>query len=375
MASVVMRGERPPVAFDVCRDGVDVFDTNNTWKKVARVCLDILSYIIFPVVFFRWIFSKIAVPGVLFPTSELDPYREQAHFEGIQLKRVAIKTADGVSLDTMTLTHNDSPTQPKNQKWILYFGGNGATYETSLEGLSILARVTGANVYCGNYRGVGHSEGSGAWSSQELVLDGEAMAQYLLSQGVPPENIMIHGHSLGGAIGAVVVAQHQKKGHEMGFCSDRSFSSTHRVAVNFGARVVDSCCGFPPCFGHVLGHISGGIATAIGWSFNPVEHYQKIHQDKRFMIFHRDDEVIDTEAQLREGLKGKHRQTEEIELGNIFSDPSQETAPYGCAHAIPIWGSEDGFLQWNLAKQKGEEIASGALAEYRQRVQSILRVS
>jgi alpha-beta hydrolase superfamily lysophospholipase len=56
-----------------------------------------------------------------------------------------------------------------------------------------------------DYRGYGKSYGS-IGKENDIYMDGEAAYQYILSRGTKPENIIIWGQSLGGAV-AIHTAQ------------------------------------------------------------------------------------------------------------------------------------------------------------------------
>ena len=58
------------------------------------------------------------------------------------------------------------------------------------------------------------------------------MLQYLLRQGVAPSNVLLHGHSLGGAVAALL--RQRQPGP---IIVDRSFSSLPAVPVATAARV------------------------------------------------------------------------------------------------------------------------------------------
>ena len=189
--------------------------------------------------------------------------------------RVAVQTADGVDLDTLMIQHPNQLTLPTSeQKWVVFSNPNIACFEIMTEFLKAISDKTGANVYTGNYRGVMNSKGR-ASSSHELVRDGEAMVQKLLSAGVPAKNILLHGWSLGGAVATKVGAQHQEEGNEMHACNDRSFASL--------AHTIDA---LKPAAG-----LFGKAAWVAGWSFDSVADFKKIKGHK-FIVLSRNDEII-----------------------------------------------------------------------------------
>lgn len=134
--------------------------------------------------------------------------------------RLQVKTADGIKLDGTALwkerslmdAYNADPATAdlSGQKWIVCFNGNAMCYENCLDEASALRSDTGCNVMLFNYRGVMDSENNiGAIRpDKDLVLDGDAFIQYLLSKGVKSEDILIHGFSLGGGVGTQVRALH-----------------------------------------------------------------------------------------------------------------------------------------------------------------------
>jgi pimeloyl-ACP methyl ester carboxylesterase len=81
------------------------------------------------------------------------------------------------------------------QKWIVYFNANGVIFE-----LDQYATALRVNLLAVNYRGVGGSRSSPPLSGQDLVEDGVASVQYLLSKypNLKEQDIMLQGHSMGG---------------------------------------------------------------------------------------------------------------------------------------------------------------------------------
>lgn len=258
---------------------------NRTSAKVKRVVLWILSILIVPIALarltamgFRYLVSRIILPAsspffMNFSKrdlAQLSREREKLLADPANhAEQVTVETADGVKLDTVAIEHPDQKNLPAyEQKWILKFDGNGSYYEAHLKNALQLSRETGASFYTGNYRGVIRSEGR-AKRAQDLILDGEAMLQYLLQKGVRPENILIHGHSLGGGVGTAVAARHPG----VNLCNDRSFASIKAV----------------------VGPIIGKLIER--WNFDSVKNYQAVSGEK-FILFSSKDKVINCSASL-----------------------------------------------------------------------------
>ncbi len=257
-----------------------------------------------------------------------------------------------------------NPEPAKGQKWIVYFNGNGYVWEHNYEALKQISKETGANVLSFNYRGVGRSGGA-ITSAQDLIEDGEAAVQYLLSQGVLPEDIVLHGHSLGGGVATAVVAKHQG----MHLVNDRSFSSLSRVV----AAIFDPQ---PGTFLHALIKKVHDVALRfIG------EDPQKITKDyaaslvthffgdfdsaaavplvtgKTLIISSDEDTIISQKARLAEHsdadpiLKTKIAKSSLVIQG--FSVPEKERGRY--YHATPLFAPENSAVFFTKGISKGEK--------------------
>lgn len=95
-----------------------------------------------------------------------------------------------------------------SDKYILYFHGasqnisnNQIIYEAFLK--------KGYNVLAGEYRGFGKNKPSKT-NEHTIYKDVIAMQEYLIKQGVKPENIGIAGHSLGGFAATIAAEQNPK---------------------------------------------------------------------------------------------------------------------------------------------------------------------
>jgi dienelactone hydrolase len=289
-------------------------------KKICQVAWNILSAIIFPIGLVRLAIRVIA-PQLILPAStifDLAGKREQLNklneneekkrnqlekeienIENIHEKRdqfledpnnnaeqITIETADGAEIDTVKIINENS------DKWIVYFNPNAGCYEELLDDLKDISERTGANVYTGNYRGVMRSKGT-VQSTHDMVLDGKAMIQKLLADGVPQDHILVHGWSIGGGVATEVASNFPNVHH----CSDRSFASLIHVAK-----------GWLP----VLGGVLGGIAWLAGWRFNSTKNFEKI-QGKKLVIYSKTDGVIPYKASLYKALKNKNIATDSIE--------------------------------------------------------------
>lgn len=119
-----------------------------------------------------------------------------------KVNEVTIFTKDKKRLMAWDIRTGDS------DKYVLYFHGasqnvsnNQTIYETFLK--------KGYNVLAGEYRGFGKNKPSKA-DENTIYKDVTAMQEYLIKQGVRPENIGIAGHSLGGFAATIAAEQNPK---------------------------------------------------------------------------------------------------------------------------------------------------------------------
>ena len=116
---------------------------------------------------------------------------------GLAPERVEIPSGDGVTLVAWVIR---APARDTAGRWLLICHGNAGNLSDSgrpehYAGL----RALGLNLLAFDYRGYGESGGSP--SEAGLYRDAEAAYGYLRDTlGVPPERIVLFGHSLGSAV-------------------------------------------------------------------------------------------------------------------------------------------------------------------------------
>jgi len=176
-----------------------------------------------------------------------------------QWRPVSIRTPDGILLDGGEFQHlRMYDASPKEQRWIIWLNANGMSWEDSTTFSIGYASLVGVNLLLFNYRGVGNSQGQTTCAA-DLIRDGQAAMHHLLDKGVDAKYILIHGHSLGGGVGAHIRAQYP----EGPLIHDRSFSSLSAVVKDifrglFGACVA-AAIGIVPVLVHALMGIAGGV--------------------------------------------------------------------------------------------------------------------
>lgn len=169
-------------------------------NKLRRLVFSSIAVITFFLLFSN-IYLYIAQPHMLFyPLSDMQatPGDWQLPYEDVRLK-----LADNTHITGWYLPY------PQAKKTVLFFHGNGGNISHRGDSLYIFNKLK-LNVLIIDYPGYGKSEGKP--SEKGLYQSANAAWQYLLSdKKTSPENIIIFGRSLGGAV-AVDLASRVKVG-------------------------------------------------------------------------------------------------------------------------------------------------------------------
>ncbi|KAL1521180.1 hypothetical protein AB1Y20_018478 [Prymnesium parvum] len=264
-------------------------------------------------------------------------YAIRRRFEARGWLNCTVRTADGLALDAMRRpapceSHGapsqfgaDGTAEAEAARYVLFLGGNFQKYEDWLPYFDLYARDARVGFLCFNFRGVGRSEGA-VVAPSDLLADVGACVELLLARGVRARHILLHGFSLGGAVGALFLGA--PGAPRCAFTSDRSFTSLRRAAFALlrGAR---EARGAPPpdaarpvasgspallvggasrggAIAKLLPRlVSAGRAVAAaaacaalracGWELRAEEAFARI-PGRRVLLYHREDSVIDFDA-------------------------------------------------------------------------------
>lgn len=172
----------------------------------------------------------------------------------------------------------------KSKKIIIPFGGNGENYEFQDYENNYIdkAHKLDYDVLLFNYRGVGKSKGSP--SPEGLTKDGEAVIDHAISQGYDPKNILIHAHSLGGAVATKALAANLNKYQKIKFINDRSFSSLKSVILNFSIF-------------SIFKYFMLLMLYICKWNIDVTKEWEKL-KNKRISIISLNDEIIPFKGSL-----------------------------------------------------------------------------
>ena len=152
---------------------------------------------------------------------------------GLPYDEVFFDASDGVKLCGWFVPAKDA------RATVLYCHGNAENISEGLDPIEILHRLR-LNVFVFDYRGYGKSQGKPTEAG--TCLDVEAAWRCLTeTRKVPPESIIVHGRSLGGAIAAHLAKVHQPRA----LILESTFTSIpDRGAEMFPVLPIRSICTF-----------------------------------------------------------------------------------------------------------------------------------
>ena len=140
-------------------------------------------------------YLKLNETDLVFPREiAVGGYPRAADSLGLPYRTVTFRTSDSVLLSAWEVPANE----PSGMWVLLCHGQTGNLATTTRPQYYAYLRAIGVNILAFDWRGFGSSEGSP--SEEGLYRDATAAYQYLRgTQRVPPDSIVIYGHSLGTA--------------------------------------------------------------------------------------------------------------------------------------------------------------------------------
>lgn len=225
----------------------------------------------------------------------LDDFKSNRSGQYKKSQNINVNIGDKVKLDGMVIKPKVTP--EGEAKYVIWLNGLGESYEPKLCRAADYANEVDANVLVFNYRGCGDSSSKGAAPTpNDFVTDTMAMVAYLKSTGVKPEDITIHGYSLGGGIGAKAVEPGMK------YINDRSFSTFSRatkdmlplMVKNTVTEIAGPAMGelAGKTIGKALGFIASKLIKLYDLDLNTGKIYQKALIGESLIFHHPDDEKI-----------------------------------------------------------------------------------
>lgn len=155
-------------------------------------------------------------------------FKHSDHYK--KAEKLSVSVGDKATLDGMLIKPEPSG---ESKKYVIWLNGLEGCYERKLDEAVQYADEVQANILVFNYRGCGDSTSNGPVQPKDLVTDTLAMIAFLKDRGVDPEDIVVHGYSFGGGIGAAA-AQRADLRH----INDRSFSTFSKATKEVVAAMV-----------------------------------------------------------------------------------------------------------------------------------------
>jgi uncharacterized protein len=165
-------------------------------SRLGIVILLVLLLLAAPLMFFRLFENQL----IFHPEHRLmnTPDRLDLDYE-----EVRVRTEDGLDLHAWYLPAQPASSPPLAQ--VLFLHGNSGNISHFLDKTAGLAR-RGLSVLSLDYRGYGHSQGRP--SEQGTYADARAAYRYLVNRPeVSPEDLVVFGYSLGGAVAVNLVLE------------------------------------------------------------------------------------------------------------------------------------------------------------------------
>lgn len=133
-------------------------------------------------------------------------------FDTLSIERFKFQSGQDF-IDAVRFTPQDISSSSKAGagKIIIMFQGRLEYYESRFRDMSLMAKHTGATVIGFNPKGF-HSSTGKTRVLKDIVDDGIALVQYLLSKEIAPENIVMIGNSLGGGVQEMVCKHFRDQG-------------------------------------------------------------------------------------------------------------------------------------------------------------------
>ncbi|MFT4058074.1 MAG: hypothetical protein QM652_00840 [Legionella sp.] len=132
-------------------------------------------------------------------------------------------TLASLSVDGLEMLEARQKQPNPNQQYEIFCCGNLQDAMNFYTAYDRITTESNKNYIFWNYPGVGSSMGE-THSTHNLFTAGYQQAKRLIDQGIPAQNITLHGYSLGGGVATHVARQLHEEGHLVNLEVDRSFA-------------------------------------------------------------------------------------------------------------------------------------------------------
>lgn len=209
----------------------------------------------------------------------IEKFKQNVHYD--KATSLSVQVGKTARLDGMLI----KPALVESKKYVIWLNGLGEDYEGKLTEACIYADKVQANILLFNYRGCGDSTTDGPTKPKDLVTDTLAMIAFLTEQGIEAEDIVIHGFSLGGGVGAQATQQIQGISH----INDRSYSTFSKAIREFASEKFKEKIGETAA--NVIGVLSASLIKGYDLDLDTEKVYKTGINDT-LILHHPNDRMI-----------------------------------------------------------------------------------
>ncbi|MBL1140982.1 MAG: alpha/beta hydrolase [Proteobacteria bacterium] len=187
-------------------------------KKLKRLFLSLIFILLSTWLSLNIMFHFFQSNFIYFPDNTVVTTPD---YLSLDYEDLTLKTNDGIELNAWWIPN------PNARATLLFFHGNAGNISHRLGSINIFHKL-GLSVFIIDYRGYGKSTGKP--TEKGTYIDAETAWNYLIKEkNVKPDNIIIFGRSLGGAIAAWLAEKHQATG----LIIESSFTSIAEIGKHY----------------------------------------------------------------------------------------------------------------------------------------------
>jgi hypothetical protein len=223
--------------------------------------------------------------------------------EGVVLEQDSIITHDQTVLDTLIISHPDANKKPRSEQLcIINFVGLGMCYqditrEMKEDALALRCKVVGFN-----YRGIHTSQTKNAKTLDDLVVDGIAQVQHVLSylnDSSTNPNIILKAHSFGGVVATRVLSHFALRGIQLTIFDGRSLASVSQFFAQ-AEMIAEPNTNLQKSKNQLIKFKYATQFFLTGWYADVTTEFHAIPDDNKRYI------VVRSPREFRQNIKRKH---------------------------------------------------------------------
>lgn len=268
-----------------------------------------------------------------------DFIKKNSHHLDIKLAKVMTPNTE-LELDTIEISKKNCRAPKDRRMHVIHFVGYNMCYEEILkdmkrEALDKIKMHDGSTkqknkldpVVIGfNYPRVVNSKGR-ALTKDDLVKAGIALVQSLLDEGVPLENIILHGYSLGGAIASLIAKyfQEQKNTHDKIYLfNNRSLGLLTDVVISWTSKWLQPIV--KPFLKFSFSPINGN------WEMDAASAFLSLNKEQKSHLIAEQDHTIPYHVSMHKKIIDHLENSANVNLDGYLADESKQMRMSDSAH-------------------------------------------